>query len=195
MIRTLVEPGDESDTQDAPGAVEQPNTDALVTKSPRSPVRRGLVAGAAIVVTLAALAGWLGYRTHQSVQTEQLNNLLIGAGRQGAINLTTIDAAEVDKDVQRILDSATHQFYDDFAKRSQPFIDVVKQAQTKSVGTVTDAGLESTAGNEGQVLVSVTVHTTNHGVPEQQPHSWRMRLTVKKTGDREAKVSKVEFVP
>jgi Mce-associated membrane protein len=39
------------------------------------------------------------------------------------------------------------------------------------------------------------VVTSNRGAPNQQPRSWRMRLTVKKTGDDEAKVSKVEFVP
>jgi Mce-associated membrane protein len=51
------------------------------------------------------------------------------------------------------------------------------------------------SGGEGQVLVAVTVVTSNRGAPNQQPRSWRMRLTVKKTGDDEAKVSKVEFVP
>jgi Mce-associated membrane protein len=52
------------------------------------------------------------------------------------------------------------------------------------------------SGSEGQVLVAVTVVTSNRGAENQQPpRSWRMRLTVKKTGEDEAKVSKVEFVP
>ncbi len=149
------------------------------------------------MVALAALTGWLGYRAYESRQAAQLQDLLVGVGRQGALNLTTIDAAEADKDVQRILDSATDAFYDDFAKRSQPFIEVVKQAQSKSVGEVTEAGgLESVSGNEGQVLVAVTVTTSNRGgAPNQPKRAWRMRLTVKKTGNDEAKVSKVEFVP
>ena len=125
----------------------------------------------------------------------QLRELIVSVGRQGALNLTTIHFDEADKDVQRILDSATDAFYDDFAKRSQPFIEVVKQAQSKSDGQVTEAGLESLTGTEGQVLVAVTVTTCNAGAPNQPPRSWRMRLTVKKTGDDQAKVSKVEFVP
>ena len=40
-------------------------------------------------------------------------------------------------------------FYDDFHKRAQPFVDVVKQAQSKSVGTVTEAGVESEDGRRG----------------------------------------------
>ena len=48
--------------------------------------------------------------------------------------------------------------------------------------------------NEAQVLVAVTVTTSNVGAPEQEPRAWRMRLTVQKVGD-DAKVSNVEFVP
>ena len=160
-----------------------------------SHVRLAIVVGLAVVVALAGLTGWLGYRAYQARQAEQLRELLVSVGRQGAINLTTIDFEHADADVQRILDSATDAFYDDFAKRSQPFVDVVKQAKSKSVGAVNEAGLESVSGNEGSVLVAVTVKTENAGAQNQPPRNWRMRLTVKKTGADEAKVSKVEFVP
>jgi len=173
------------------GAGDQP--EAAPTPA-RSHARLALVIGSAVVVALGALTGWLGFRAYQAQQTDRLQQLLVQVGRQGATNLTTIDYEHADADVQRILDSATGQFYDDFDKRSKPFIDVVKQAQSKSVGTVTEAGLESVNGDEGQVLVAVTVKTSNRGAAEQQPRAWRMRLTVKKVGD-EAKVAKVEFVP
>jgi Mce-associated membrane protein len=39
------------------------------------------------------------------------------------------------------------------------------------------------------------VKTSNAGAPEQGPRAWRMRITVEKTGDNEAKVANVEFVP
>ena len=165
------------------------------TRQPWSHVKLALVVGLAVVVALAGLTGWLGYRAYEARQAEQLRELLVSVGKQGAINLTTIDFEHADTDVQRILDSATDAFYDDFAKRSQPFVDVVKQAKSKSVGTVNEAGLESVSGTEGQVLVAVTVKTQNAGAQNQPPRNWRMRLTVKKTGDDEAKVSKVEFVP
>lgn len=165
------------------------------TRQPWSHVKLALVVGLAVVVALAGLTGWLGYRAYEARQAEQLRELLVSVGKQGAINLTTIDFEHADTDVQRILDSATDAFYDDFAKRSQPFVDVVKQAKSKSVGTVNEAGLESVSGTEGQVLVAVTVKTQNAGAQNQPPRNWRMRLTVKKTGADEAKVSKVEFVP
>jgi Mce-associated membrane protein len=160
----------------------------------RSGVRAAIAVGIAIVAALGSLTGWLGYRTYGDRQVQQQRNLFVEVGRQGAVNLTTISYTEADADVQRILDSSTGTFYDDFKKRSQPFVEVVKQAQSKSEGTVTLAGLESQAGDQAQVLVAVTVKTTIAGAPEPQPRSWRMRISVQKVSDG-AKVSNVEFVP
>ncbi|ORB28121.1 Mce protein [Mycolicibacterium parafortuitum] len=159
-----------------------------------SHVKLALVAGLVGVLALTALTGWLGYRTYESSRAEQQRNLFLQVGRQGALNLTTISWESAEADVQRILDSATGTFYDDFQQRAEPFVEVVKQAQSKSEGTIAEAGLESANADEGQVLVAVTVRTTNAGAPEQAPRAWRMRLTVQEI-DGEAKVSKVEFVP
>jgi Mce-associated membrane protein len=158
-----------------------------------SPVRLATVLGVVAVVASTAVAGWLGFREYQARQGQQQSELLVQVGRQGALNLTTIDWQHADKDVRRILDSATGAFHDDFAKRSQPFVEVLKKAQSKSVGTITEAGLESQAGDEAQVLVAVSVITSNAGEPEAEPRHWRMRISVKKIGD-EAKVSNVAFI-
>lgn len=108
--------------------------------------------------------------------------------------LTTIDWQNADSDIQRILDSATGQFYDDFSKRSQPFIDIVKKVQSKSVGTVTEAGLEPSSANEARVLVAVSVKTSSLGAEDQPLRAWRMQIDVQKVGDA-VKVSNVSFVP
>ena len=147
-----------------------------------------------VVLALGGLVGWLGWRAYQSHQAEQQRALFLQVGKRAAINLTTIDFEHADTDVKRIIDSATDTFYDDFSKRSQPFVDVVKQARSKSTGEVTAAGVESETGDSAQVLVAVTVKTSNAGAPEQEPRAWRMRISVKKV-DNDAKVSNVEFVP
>lgn len=158
-----------------------------------SPIGIALAFGLAVSLVLAGVCGWLGYRAYQARAADQSRQLLIEVGKQGAINLTTIDYAHAEVDVKRILDSATGQFYDEFSSRSGPFVDVVQKAQSKSSGTVTEAGLESMSSDEGQVLVAVTVITTTGGAADLQPRYWRMRLTVRKVDDS-AKIAKVDFV-
>ncbi|MDT5171824.1 MAG: Mce-associated rane protein [Mycobacterium sp.] len=188
---------DIEDAEDYDGAVDANVGDApkdVANHAQRiSPVRLATALGVVAVVASAAVAGWLGFREYQARQAQQQSELLIQVGRQGALNLTTIDWQHADTDVRRILDSATGAFHDDFAKRSEPFVEVLKKAQSKSVGTITEAGLESQAGDEAQVLVAVSVITSNAGEPEAEPRHWRMRISVKKVGD-DAKVSNVAFI-
>jgi Mce-associated membrane protein len=156
-------------------------------------VRLAVALGLTLAVVLAALVGWFGYRTYQSHQDQQQRDLFGQVARQGALNLTTIHYAQADADVHRIVESTTGAFRDDFQKRSQPFIDVVKQAQSKSQGSIIEAGIESAQGDQAQVLVAVNVNSSFAGVAEPQPRAWRMRITVQRVGDG-VKVANVEFV-
>ena len=160
-----------------------------------SSIPRPIAVGVAIILALVGLGGWLGYRVHQDHQVQAQRNLYVQVARQTAINLTTINYAEVDADIKRVLDSATGGFHDEFQNRSQPFVEDVKKVQSKSEGTIAEAGLLSYTKDQAQVLVAVSVKTSMAGAPaDQEPRRWRMRLTVDKTGDS-AKVSNVEFVP
>jgi Mce-associated membrane protein len=152
-----------------------------------------VVVSAALVVALAGLAGWLGYRAYEDREAKAKRDLYVQVARQGAVNLTTINYTQADADVQRILDLSTGAFRDDFEQRSKPFVEVVKAAQSKSEGTVTDAGLESQRGDSAQVLVAVAVKSRTAG-GEEAPREWRMRVEVRSVGN-DAKVSNVVFVP
>jgi Mce-associated membrane protein len=181
-------------TADYDAEVDHDGEDAKPARKRMSHLILAMLAGLVVVVALAGLVGWLGFRASESHQATERRDLFLQVGRQGAIDLTTIDYTRADADIRRILDSATGTFYDDFSKRSQPFVDAVKQAQSKSVGTVTAAGVESETATDAQVLVAVTVKTSNAGAAEQPPRAWRMRIQVQKVADQ-AKVSNVEFVP
>jgi len=163
------------------------------TRRSLSVPQRVMLVGLAVVVALSGLAGWWGWRAYQIHQVQVQRSQFLQVARQGALNLTTIDWQHADTDVERILDSATGPFYDDFAERSQSFIDVVRQAQATTTGTIAEAGLESETPDSAQVLVAVNVETANVAAPEQTPRAWRMRLTVQKVDDQ-VKVSNVEFV-
>lgn len=157
----------------------------------RSPRRRLFVAGLA---ALAALTGWLAWRDFQARQAGGVREEMLRAARDGMVALTTIDHERVGQDVQRILDASTGGFREEFGERAASFEDAARTAQSKSVGAVTEAGVESVDGDQGSVLVAMTVMTTNRGVPERQPTAWRTRVTVTRV-DAGYKVAAVEFVP
>jgi Mce-associated membrane protein len=186
------EVADPADDDDEPKVGEP--TDEPAGRHRMPGVRLATIVGVVVLLLLGGLTGWLGFRAYQAHQTDGQRAMFLSVGRQGALNLTTIDWQEADTDVARIVDSATGSFRDDFQKRSQPFIDAVKKAQSKSVGTITEAGLESVSDTDAQVLVAVAVKTTNAGAAEQRSRAWRMRISVQKVGDQD-KVSNVEFVP
>lgn len=185
---------DEPQADEQPDADEQPARRWLGNPLGRlSRVGRALVASGVAVAVLAGLTGWLGYRAYDEHEAKDQRTLFVQAARQGAVNLTTISYTEIDTDVQRILDSATGAFRDDFERRSAPFVELVKAAQSKSEGTVTEAGLESQHGDSAQVLVAVAVKSRT-AAGEEAPREWRMRIEVKAVGG-DAKMSNVVFVP
>jgi Mce-associated membrane protein len=177
------------DAQDDDTAGTEP-----VERQRLSSLRQAVVVGLVMVAVLSGVAGWIGWQAREAHRGQQQRGLFVTVGRQAAVNLTTISYTEVDADVQRILDSATGTFHDDFQRRSPAFMQLVKQLQSKSEGTVTEAGLESVDGDQAQVLVAVSVKTSTAGVSEPEPRAWRMRISVQKAGDG-AKASNVEFVP
>ena len=181
----------EADAIDSVG--QDSGDESAPAKTAMSHVRLATILGLVAVVALAGLCGWLGFRTYQSHKAAEERSLFLQVGRQAALNLTTIDFEHADEDVQRVLDSSTGTFYDDFNARAQPFKEVVKQAKSKSVGTIAEAGIESETADGADVLVAVTVRTSNAGAAEQEPRAWRMRITVQRVGD-EAKVANVRFV-
>jgi Mce-associated membrane protein len=161
---------------------------------PLSSLRRPALVILVGLFALSGLFGWLGYHAYQNRQVEQQRNQFLQAGRQAALNLTTIGADTADTDIARILDSATGSFHDDWAQRAPAFVEVVKKTQSKTSGSVTAAGLQSVEADKARVLVAVSVTTTTAGAPEQKPRAWRMRIDVQRVGN-DVKVTDVEFVP
>ncbi|UXA11539.1 mammalian cell entry protein [Mycobacterium sp. SMC-8] len=148
---------------------------------------------AAVILVAAATTGWFGYQALQSNTVHDRNQQFLDAGKTMAAHLTTIDAVSVDEDIRRVVESSTGDFRAEFEKSAAGFADVVRNAQAKSIGTVTAAGIESVDGRSAQILVTTSVQTTNAGTAEPQPRLWRMRVTIEKQGDVPM-VSKVDFV-
>jgi Mce-associated membrane protein len=176
-----------------------PATPSLTEDSEHPPkpsrgIRMGAWFGIATIVAVGALAAWLGSQAFRMDGRAQQEAVFKTAARQAALDLTTLDTGRIDAAVQRILDSSTGAFHEDFQQRAQPFAEVVKQTQASSEGTVTEVGLETAIETGANVLVAVAVKTTTAGVADQQPRLWRMRLTFEQV-DATPKLSDVVFVP
>lgn len=161
---------------------------------PATGTRLAVVVGLIAISIVGGLTAWLGTQAYQSNQQAVQRALFLSVARQGALNLTTINVTDAEAAVQRILDSSTGAFHDDFQKNAGPFVDVLKQSQSSTEGTITEAGVESLAEDQAQVLVAVSIKTVSPGSPDDPPRLWRMRLSVQKVDDG-AKVSNVQFVP
>jgi|SRR5690625_346965 len=155
--------------------------------------RRALIMGLIGVVLSAVLLGWLGFRAEAARSAEAQREMFVQAARQTAAALTTVDYQDPQGDVQRVLDSATGEFYERFSRRAPLLIETVTREHSQAVSSVSEAGVESQSGDEAQVLVAISVASTHLGGLDERPHELRMRLTVQRVGEQ-AKVSDVEYV-
>jgi Mce-associated membrane protein len=189
----MTEDGESLAGEDDQADPENNTTKTAAPDWPRPDMRLALAVGTVVVVTLVGLLGWLGYRTGQSQQAEQQREMFLRVARQSAVDLTTLSHTEIEADVQRILDLSTGAFRDDFSKRTRPFVDRIKRDQSKSQGSITEAGLQSVTGNSARALVAVSVKLSTAGAAEQQLEGFRLRIDMQRLGDG-AKVSDVEYV-
>ena len=152
-----------------------------------------LLAGLMAVLALGGLAGWQGHQAFESRAVEQQRDVFLRVGREFAVALTTVDYERVDSDVQRVLDSATGAFLDDYRRRAPELGNAVRVARSTSVGTVMTSALESVGPNDAEVLIALSVKTVILGQPDQAPRPSRMRILIHEI-DGDPKVSNVELV-
>ncbi|MFV8320440.1 hypothetical protein [Mycobacterium sp. 23] len=166
----------------------------------RSAVRFPRVSTIAKVVAVLLILGFSGLSTyfmwqhHEATEREQKAAAFIAGAKKGVVNMTSLDFKKAKEDVQRVIDSSTGEFRDDFQQRAADFTKVVEQSKVVTEGTVNAAAIESMDGRTAQVLVSATSRVTNSAGAKDEPRAWRLRVTVTEE-DGQYKMSKVEFVP
>ncbi|NKX89001.1 hypothetical protein [Nocardia coubleae] len=161
----------------------------------KSRVRRVLAVAAAAVLVLALMvgAGVSAVAAFMTDAEEDLRAEYTETARQAVLNLTTIRAESAKEDIDRILAVASGDFKSEFDGRVDPFMDVVKQANVVSNGSVVESAIVSADLESAQVLVAAKQTVTNNGSPEPQSRQYRFRITVT-NGETGMTVSKVEFV-
>ncbi|WP_051198436.1 hypothetical protein [Gordonia shandongensis] len=162
--------------------------------TPRRSRRRVLTAivVAVVVIGLAAATGFTADRYLTERSREHRDAQYVDAARQGVLNVISVSADRADRDVDRILETATGDFRADFAARSADFIDVVKKMKVTSKGTVNAVGIESSDEHEATLLVSATSLVTNGSGADEEPRVWRLRVHLRNDDDR-ILIEKVDF--
>ncbi|TAM65407.1 hypothetical protein [Mycobacterium sp.] len=192
---------DETETEDE--ATEETPADAEPECTPARSRRRvplpplSVTWKAAVIILICAFIGASGYMVWQHHETTERNqraaNFIAGA-RQGVVNMTSLDFNKAKEDVQRVIDSSTGQFRDDFTQRAKDFTTVVEQSKVVTQGTVNAAAVQSMDANSALVLVAATSRITNVAGAKDEPRNWRLKVTVTNDGGQ-YKMSKLEFVP
>ena len=202
---------DDAETPEAPETTEaaEPAEEPESPATPSEPTPRRLrvprVAGlsrlamplaAATIVAIFALlgaSGWMLWHHHTAVAQRQQSAAYVAAARQGVINLTSLDFNHAQEDVQRVLDSGTGEFRDEFQRVAGDFASVVKDSKAVTQGTVKAAAVESMNKNSAVVLLLGNERITNSAGAKGDPRVFRFRVTVTRDGDQ-LKISKVEYV-
>jgi Mce-associated membrane protein len=190
------EPSEESEPS------EEPEPPAGSTESIRQRLRVPGLSGLSRVLTAAAIlaicgllgaSGWMLWHHHTVLAERQRSAAYVAAARQGVVNLTSLDFNKAKEDVQRVLDSATGEFRDDFQRRADDFASVVKDSKAVTQGSVTASAVESMSKDSAVVLVLAKERVTNSAGAKDDPRAFRFRVSVVRDGDQ-LKISKVEFV-
>jgi Mce-associated membrane protein len=146
-----------------------------------------------LVCAFAAATGYMMWQDHEASERAQRAANFVAGARQGIINMTSLDFNRAKEDVQRVIDSSTGSFRDDFQQRAKDFTSVVEQSKVVTQGTVSSAALESMDEHSASVLVLATSKITNAAGAKDEPRIFRLRVTVTEDGGQ-FKMSKVDFV-
>jgi len=151
------------------------------------------VAAIVLICAFVGATGYMMWHDHEATVRAQRAASFVAGAKQGVINMTSLDFNRAKEDVQRVIDSSTGQFRDDFQQRAKDFASVVEQSKVTTQGTVNAAALESMDEHSAQVLVSATSKISNAAGAKDEPRVFRLRVTVTEEGGQ-YKMSKVDFV-
>ncbi|GAC56358.1 hypothetical protein GOHSU_04_02280 [Gordonia hirsuta DSM 44140 = NBRC 16056] len=150
------------------------------------------VAGVCVIAVLATLTWFTATSVGDDRDRDRLDEQYLSTARHGVRSLISVNSANADEDVDRILENATGDFRSDFSSRADDFIKVVKQMDVSSEGTVNAAGIESSDEDKAVVLVSATSLVTNGAGAQEEPRVWRLRVHLVHTDDR-VLIEKVDY--
>ena len=131
----------------------------------------------AVLVVAAAVASLvLAPRVSAAQDRGDRDQAILHAARQEAVDFTTLDYRQLDRDLGRVLDGATGSFRSEFQSGTKDLRSVVVAYHTVSTGTVLSAGLVSADADSARVLVVADSLVTNVKDTKGTPRHYRLQL-------------------
>jgi Mce-associated membrane protein len=149
-------------------------------RSRRSRLPRLLVVLGLLVALIAGAAAGYLLRDRDDDTAERTGAL--AAARQYTVDLTTYDFASIDADFGRFARHGTPAFRTSFAATEAATKPTIVKAQSRALGTVVGAGLESFSGDRATVLLAVDQvvrSATRRGSTIERS---RIRMTLTRSG-------------
>jgi Mce-associated membrane protein len=141
------------------------------------------------------MLGWAGLRWQEANQLTSAHQAALAAARQITVDFVTISASSVDSDLQRIVDGATGDFKDEFARGMAEVRQAVVENKVESAGEAVRAGLVSGDLDSAVVLVAVDVSVRNVGAPDGRLSHYRIQVDVAwDPGTGRWLISRLQFV-
>jgi Mce-associated membrane protein len=155
------------------------------------------IAISAALLLLCALlfaSGYMIKQHHDAAMKRELQSQFEAGARQDVVNLMSLNFNSAKSDLQRVLDTTTGQFRDDFQKSTQDFLSVMQESKVVTTASVSAVAVESMTDDSAVVLVAAVSQVANSASQQPTPRNWRLSVTVNKVNDQ-IKMSRVEFVP
>lgn len=161
----------------------------------RDPVRLlTMLVAAAAVVALALGVLWAFTVTDDSLDLARSRDVVLVDARQAAINLNTLDSADVEPGLDLWEQSSTGGLLEEFRANRAEYAGLVTESGRSTAASVTDAAVAELDLRAGvaRVVVGVDVQVT---VPDEDPVLLRQRLQIEMTRTEQGwKASRADVV-
>lgn len=146
-----------------------------------------VVAAVALAITTIVVNQGAGGRDQDRAQASDI-------ARQAVQSLVTIDGADPQGNIDKLLAISTGEFRDQLTRVSGTFSAILEQGAVKSAGTIGTAAVESIDGQKATVLVTANTNVRNSEIPNGTQRNYRMVVGLTKQ-DGAWRASSVEVSP
>ncbi|MHA3021666.1 DUF3329 domain-containing protein [Mycobacterium sp. BMJ-28] len=170
----------DTDEGNIDGDVQESDTDVDDEQRRQRSWPRRVIAGAFILLVIAAFAvsGVLGWKLWQQREIRQAGQQAQQAAVTYAEILTSIDSNKVDENFNQVLDGATGEFKDMYSQSSTQLRQLLIDNKATAHGVVLESAIQSESKNKVVVLLFVDQSVSNTNVPDPRMDRSRIKMTM-----------------